>query len=94
MLTLEQAKSFLRMEHSEDDVFISSLILTSESFIKNATSLHANPSTNEFQLAQLLLIVHWYENRNIVIIGKISKSMEYALDSLLFQIRMTADDPS
>lgn len=33
--------------------------------------------------AMLMLVAHWYENRNTVIVGSISKPLEYAVESLL-----------
>lgn len=35
--------------------------------------------------AILLLVTHWYENRNAVVIGSISKEMEFSLASLIRQ---------
>lgn len=33
--------------------------------------------------AMLMLVAHWYENRNTVIVGSISKPLEFAVESLL-----------
>lgn len=33
--------------------------------------------------AILMLVAHWYENRNTVLVGSISKPLEYAVESLL-----------
>ena len=33
--------------------------------------------------AMLMLVAHWYENRNTVLVGSISKPLEYAVESLL-----------
>jgi len=38
--------------------------------------------------AMLLLIGHWYENREAVLIGSISKTIEFALNALLSQHRV------
>lgn len=33
--------------------------------------------------AMLMLVAHWYENRNTVLVGSISKPLEFAVESLL-----------
>ncbi len=33
--------------------------------------------------AMLMLVAHWYENRNTVLVGSISKQLEFAVESLL-----------
>jgi uncharacterized phiE125 gp8 family phage protein len=45
----------------------------------------------EFGQAIKLLVGHWYEARTPVVIGSISKSLEFALESLLWSLRIRAD---
>lgn len=94
MLTLDEVKQFLRMDvdMSEDDAFLSSLIAASGIYITNATHPNADTSSELFKIAQRMLVLHWYENRNAVILGSISKNLEFALDSILYQIAAISGD--
>lgn len=85
MLTLEQLKDFLRIDSTftEEDSFLSSLLLSTEKFIKNATAPEADTNSELFQLAQRLLSAHWYENRGLT--GK-SEQLPFHLESILLQI--------
>lgn len=81
MLTLEEAKGYLRIDFEDDDVFIEKLIKASERYIKNTVSDY---ESNELvDIVQLLLIQHWYYNRSII--GKIPKNFAHGIDAILFQ---------
>lgn len=47
-----------------------------------------NPAPEELTQAQLLLIGHWYQNREAVITGTISKDLEYAVEALAGPFRL------
>lgn len=79
-ITLEEAKSFLRVSHNLDDAYITTLITTARQFVESyqgrliATRTPEEgeelpeveaPTNLELQ-AMLLLIYHWYDNRNPV----------------------------
>lgn len=81
MITLEEAKSYLRIDFPDDDLFIGKLIKASERYIKNTVSDY---ESNELvDVAQLLLIEHWYYNRSLI--GKIPKNFAHGIDAILFQ---------
>jgi len=64
MVTLEESKSYLRIDFEDDDVFIGKLIKASEQYIKNTVSDY---ESNELvDIVQLLLIQHWYYNRSLM----------------------------
>lgn len=84
ILSLQEAKEFLRVDNTEEDVLIQGLITSAEEYIKNATG-KVFDSTNELaKLACKLLIAHWYENRAIV--GD-AKKIEFSLDVILTQLK-------
>jgi uncharacterized phage protein (predicted DNA packaging) len=89
MLTLEQVKEFMRIETSDEDAFLSSLISVSQTFIINATHPNADSTTELFKLAQRFIILHWYENREII--GS-SNGMNFHFEAILQQIRYTTED--
>lgn len=93
MLDLTQIKIYLRLEedYSEEDELLSSLLIFSQEYIKNATGktvegFGANPI---YQLAQKMLVGHIYENRLPTndTERKISKEVRFSLDSILSQIQ-------
>lgn len=92
MLTLEEAKKYLRIEDEEEDVSISSLLSSSSLFLINATRPDVNTSGKLFKHAQLFLISHWYENRESYIIGQAVNKLPFALDSLIKQLQYGVDE--
>jgi uncharacterized phiE125 gp8 family phage protein len=47
-----------------------------------------NPLPEELTQAQLLLIGHWYDQRSGVVVGSISKELEYAIEALAGPFRL------
>jgi uncharacterized phage protein (predicted DNA packaging) len=86
---LEHVKQYLRIDGADDDSLLNSLILAAETFIKNATGKDVDELKDLHKLAVSLLVVHWYENREIV--GKADK-LAFSLDSILFQISLEESD--
>lgn len=91
-ITLDQVKEFLRMDHDEEDSLLSSYLVASERYIVNATHTNVDKRDELFGIAQRFLIAHWYENRNTVLVGQTSKSLEFALESILTQLKYTSSD--
>jgi len=92
MLSLDEVKDFLRIDYTEDDILLSSFLLASENYILNATHSNADKGHELFKLAQRFLVAHWFENRNTVIVGSTTTSLDFALESLLLQISYTSSD--
>jgi uncharacterized phage protein (predicted DNA packaging) len=86
ILTLNETKEFLRLEQdcTFEDTFITSLIISAESYIKNATGKTFDNTNELAKLAFKMLISHWYSHREII--GKADK-LAYSLDSILFQLK-------
>lgn len=85
ILTLQEAKEFLKKEtdYISEDSFITSLIVSAENYIKNATGKTFDSANELYKLAIKMLLSHWYTKREIV--GKADK-LAYSLDSILFQL--------
>lgn len=84
---LEEVKQYLRIDGSEEDFFLASLILAAHEYIKNAVDMPVDETNDLHKLAVYLLIAHWYENRQAVVVGTISKDLEFSLKSILSQMR-------
>jgi uncharacterized phage protein (predicted DNA packaging) len=89
MVSLEDAKTFLRVDGPDDDALIQSLIDASVEYLANAAAANIDTSSKLYDLAQKILITHWYENREPV--GKADK-LPFSLDSMILQLRYTAPD--
>ena len=65
MLTLDEVKEFLRIDHSEEDGYISVLLLLAKELCENylRKELPSEP-IESIRLAQLLVISHYYEHRD------------------------------
>jgi uncharacterized phage protein (predicted DNA packaging) len=89
-LTLEDAKLYLRVDGSDDDTLIQSLIDASVEYLANAAGSNVDTSSKVYDLAQKILVVHWYENREPV--GQ-ADILAFSLESMIMQLRYTAPDP-
>lgn len=78
-------KQYLKVDFDDDDVLITTMQNASETYLTNAGVVcsYENPL---YELAVLLLVTNWYENRNTVIIGSVSRSIEYSLKHILAQL--------
>ncbi|WP_369806542.1 head-tail connector protein, partial [Geobacillus sp. FJAT-46040] len=75
IITLDEAKQWLRVEHSDEDGLISTLINAAEKYLFNATG-NTFDSTNELaKLFCYVLVTDWYENREMI--GKTSEKVRH-----------------
>jgi uncharacterized phage protein (predicted DNA packaging) len=101
-MTLDDVKLYLRVDTSDDDALIQSLITAAETYIKQQTGKtkkivgaeETDISTDElYNLCVKLLLAHWYENRGVEkassrnTIAKISHSV----DALVNHISLCGD---
>ena len=101
-MTLDDVKLYLRVDTSDDDALIQSLITAAETYIKQQTGKtkkivgaeETDISTDDlYKLCVKLLVAHWYENRGVEkassrnTIAKISHSV----DALVNHISLCGD---
>ncbi|PFA49642.1 head-tail connector protein [Bacillus cereus] len=89
VLTLEEAKKYLRVDGDEEDNLITSFVEAAEIYIKNATSKNIDLKSELATLAARILIAHWYENREAV--GK-AEQLAFSLQSILIQLQYCGGD--
>lgn len=87
VISLVEAKEYLRIDGNDEDTLINSLILTSEEYIKNATASDVDLTKELAKLASKLLVSHWYENREPT--GKADK-LSFSLQSIFVQLQYCA----
>lgn len=85
-MEIQEIKDFLKIENSDEDSFITSLQSAAEEYCKNA-GVPKMTDSKLYDLSIKMLVGHWYENRNIVAVGTITKVMEFSLNNILVQLR-------
>ena len=65
MLTIDEVKEFLRIDHNEEDGYISVLLLLAKELCENYLRTDIiEPMPESVRQAQLLVISHYYEHRD------------------------------
>lgn len=84
IVTLEEAKNWLRVDFSDDDALITTLINAAEEYLKNATGMEFNENNHLAKLFCMTLISDWYENREMI--GKATDQTRPIIQSILTQL--------
>ena len=96
IISLEEAKTHLRIEHDEEDEYLTGLILQAQAAAEDYCRVSFEPYLNEngdevdapepVRLALLLFVGFYYENRDIPDMTTY-KAMRMAFDALLYPYR-------
>jgi len=84
IITLEETKGFLRVDSTEDDALITSLIEAAEAYLYNATGNTFDSTNSLAKLFCWVLVTDWYENREHV--GRASDKVRLIVESMLAQL--------
>ena len=85
-VTLEKAKNYLRVDSSDDDALIESLITTAETLVKETSRMsdeELTPYKEVVEIAELFTITYLYEHREEADYKNLTETVKY----LLFPIR-------
>ena len=85
-VTLDTAKSYLRVDSSDDDALISGLIVSAETLVRGVTRLNDEellPYKEIVEIAELFTIAYLYEHREEADHKNLTETVKY----LLFPIR-------
>jgi len=93
MSLIDNVKEFLRIDDNNDGTLIVTLVSAAEIYLTNA-GVKKDETNDLYCLAVNMLVSHWYDNRSAVIIGTISKSLEYSLQSILTQLKFCYPTPT
>lgn len=84
---LEQVKNYLRLDGKRDDEMIEFLIDSAKEYLSNAgVKEKRHKDSNQYKLAIIMLVTHWYENREQVI-GTVSSAISLGLQSIILQLK-------
>lgn len=89
-LTLQHVKDYLKIDYEDDDVLLQTMIVSAKSFIQNYLNkkfsemiADGEEIPDEFTIACLAIIAHWYENRRVMGDKDTGKELSYIFSSLL-----------
>jgi uncharacterized phage protein (predicted DNA packaging) len=83
-MDLDEIKVYLRIDGSEEDNFLTSLISAANIYLKNATGYDVDETNDLHKLAVSLLVSHSYENRLPIGSGN---NLSFSLESIIMQMR-------
>ncbi len=89
MITLAEAKSYLRVDTSDEDDLISALITAAAQYIAETTG-RADDDSAVYELCEKVLVAHWYEHREAVS-GAVT-DVPHTLQALLTHIKLYEAD--
>ena len=97
-VSLEMAKNHLHVDFEEDNEYIALLIEGAEDFIRDSLNRPIRPEEmtidtvweppKTIDVAVLLLIGHWYDNRSAVVVGSISSEMKLSISRLIGKYKL------
>lgn len=95
MVTLNEAKLYLRIDSDVEDSLITNLIAASESYLKDAVNDYDKYKTeptfaDKVKLAQLAIITEMYQDRDNS--DTVNKDYSYAIRSLITQMQYWSKD--
>ena len=79
---LEEIKNYMRIDDDVEDNLINSLIETANLYMINAGV--KNFENDLYKLAIKMLVLHWYENREVI--GE-AKKLAFSLDNIITQLQ-------
>lgn len=91
MIDIDKVKLHLRIDGSDEDSYLNLLIGAATEHVTNITSV-PNDATAPFtyDMVCLLLIGHWFANREAVVAGSLTK-VPYGVDALIQNLRNGKD---
>ena len=84
IVSLDEVKTWLRVDFTDDDALLTTLISAAEQYLKNATGITYDSTNHLAKLFCMTLISDWYENRELV--GRASDQVRPILQSILAQL--------
>jgi uncharacterized phage protein (predicted DNA packaging) len=89
-LDLDFVKNYLKVDYTDDDNLISALIVAAQSYIDTMLGFKITekwPVTSdipaELTIACLMIIAHWYDNRQIQTPGTLGDEIKFAVSAII-----------
>lgn len=89
-IDLAFAKEYLKVDYEDEDTIIYSLVVAARSFVETQLGYKITdefPTTEdipaELTVACLMIIAHWFDNRQIQQVGTLGKEIGFAVTAIL-----------
>ena len=80
---LDNIKDYMKIDSSDEDLVITALITSAETYLQNA-GIKKDYQNELYNQAIKLLVIHWYENREIF--GSANK-LAFSLENIITQLQ-------
>lgn len=86
IVSLNEVKTWLRVDGDDEDTIITTLISAAEEYLKKATGIEFNSGNPLAKLYCFVLCADWYENRDLI--GhQPSQKVRFTCQSIMTQLR-------
>lgn len=92
ILTLEETKLWLRVDGTNEDALIQTLIGAAETYLRNAVEVEFDGTNPLAKLFCLVLCADWYENRELIG-SQPSDKVRFTMQSILAQLQQAYVPP-
>lgn len=89
-ITLAYMKEYLKVDYDDEDATISALILAAKSYVETMLGFKIEKEwpnrediPSELTIACLLLISHWFDRRQVQVIGTLADEMKFAVSAIV-----------
>jgi len=90
IISLEEAKSYLKIDIEDDDSLLNLQISAAEAYITNATGETYTGEDHLVKLYCLMLVQHLYDNRTLVITG--NEQISTTASAIMLQLQLKVDE--
>ncbi|MDU6116091.1 MAG: head-tail connector protein [Paeniclostridium sordellii] len=87
ILTLEEAKKFLKVDFDDDDEEIQDCIDAAEEYLKDATGKEFTSENKRAKRYCKVLVNEWYKDKGLMEDGKVTKKVRFTLTSIITQLK-------
>jgi len=86
ILTLEETKTWLRVDGTDEDTVIQTLMGAAETYLHNSVEVEFDGTNQLAKLFCLVLCADWYENRDLIG-SQPSDKVRFTVQSMLAQLQ-------
>lgn len=87
VVTLDEAKEWLKVDYTDEDNDIQLLIDSAESYLYNATGKTFDNTNALSKLYCRVLITDWFENKGLMEDKNVSEKVRFTLQSIMTQLQ-------
>ncbi len=85
ILTLDEVKTYLCIDGSDQDTMLQTLINAAEMSLYNATGIEFDDTNDLAKLYCMVLVSDWFENRELI--GKVGERVRFTIQSIISQLK-------